>query len=47
MRCRRSRRRAGQRGESLRELRELAELRNSGILTDEEFSEQKRRLLGR
>jgi hypothetical protein len=29
------------------ELRELAELRNSGILTDEEFSEQKRRLLGR
>jgi PPE-repeat protein len=29
------------------ELRELADLRNSGILTDEEFSEQKRRLLGR
>ena len=29
------------------ELRELAELRDSGILTDEEFSEQKRRLLGR
>ena len=27
------------------ELRELAELRDSGILTDEEFSEQKRRLL--
>jgi PPE-repeat protein len=29
------------------ELRELAELRDSGILTDEEFSEQKRRILGR
>jgi PPE-repeat protein len=29
------------------ELRELAELRDLGILTDEEFSEQKRRLLGR
>ena len=29
------------------ELRELAELRDSGILTDEEFSEQKRRVLGR
>ena len=29
------------------ELRELAELRDSGILTDEEFSEQKQRLLGR
>lgn len=29
------------------ELRELAELRDSEILTDEEFSEQKRRLLGR
>jgi PPE-repeat protein len=29
------------------ELRELAELRDSGILTDEEFNEQKRRLLGR
>jgi PPE-repeat protein len=29
------------------ELRELAVLRDSGILTDEEFSEQKRRLLGR
>jgi PPE-repeat protein len=29
------------------ELRELAELRDSGILTNEEFSEQKRRLLGR
>jgi PPE-repeat protein len=29
------------------ELREFAELRDSGILTDEEFSEQKRRLLGR
>jgi PPE-repeat protein len=28
------------------ELRELAELRDSGILTDEEFSEQKRRVLG-
>ena len=27
------------------ELRELASLRDSGILTDEEFSEQKRRLL--
>jgi PPE-repeat protein len=29
------------------ELRELAELRDLGILTDKEFSEQKRRLLGR
>jgi PPE-repeat protein len=29
------------------ELRELAELRDSGILTVEEFNEQKRRLLGR
>jgi PPE-repeat protein len=29
------------------ELRELAELRDSGILTDEEFSELKRRVLGR
>lgn len=29
------------------ELRELAELRDSGILTDEEFSEVKRRVLGR
>jgi PPE-repeat protein len=29
------------------ELRELAELRESGILTDEEFGEVKRRLLGR
>ena len=29
------------------ELRELAELRDSGILTDDEFTEQKRRLLGR
>jgi PPE-repeat protein len=29
------------------ELRELAELRGSGILTDEEFSELKRRVLGR
>jgi PPE-repeat protein len=29
------------------ELRQLAELRELGILTDEEFSEQKRRLLGR
>jgi hypothetical protein len=29
------------------ELRELAELRDSGILTDEEFGEVKRRLLGR
>lgn len=28
------------------ELRELAELRESGILTDDEFSKQKRRLLG-
>jgi PPE-repeat protein len=28
------------------ELRELASLRDSGILTDDEFSEQKRRLLG-
>ncbi|GBE67063.1 PPE family protein [Mycobacterium sp. MFM001] len=28
------------------ELRELAELRDSGILTEEEFTEQKRRLLG-
>ena len=28
------------------ELRELADLRDSGILTDEEFTEQKRRLLG-
>ncbi len=28
------------------ELRELAELRDSGILTDREFEEQKRRLLG-
>jgi hypothetical protein len=27
------------------ELRELASLRDSGILTDEEFGEQKRRLL--
>jgi putative oligomerization/nucleic acid binding protein len=27
------------------ELRELASLRDSGILTDEEFSEQKKRLL--
>jgi hypothetical protein len=27
------------------ELRELASLRDSGILTDEEFTEQKRRLL--
>jgi PPE-repeat protein len=29
------------------ELRQLADLRDSGILTDEEFNEQKRRLLGR
>jgi PPE-repeat protein len=29
------------------ELREFAELRDLGILTDEEFSEQKRRILGR
>jgi hypothetical protein len=29
------------------ELRELAELRDSGVLTDEEFLELKRRLLGR
>jgi PPE-repeat protein len=29
------------------ELREIAELRDSGILTDEEFSELKRRVLGR
>ena len=29
------------------ELRELAELRDSGTLTDEEFSELKRRVLGR
>jgi hypothetical protein len=29
------------------ELRELAELRDSGVLTDEEFPELKRRLLGR
>ncbi|HET9877576.1 MAG TPA: PPE domain-containing protein [Mycobacterium sp.] len=29
------------------ELRELAELRDAGILTEEEFTEQKRRLLGR
>jgi PPE-repeat protein len=29
------------------ELRELAELRDLGILTEEEFSEQKRRILGR
>jgi hypothetical protein len=29
------------------ELRELAELRESGVLTDEEFLELKRRLLGR
>ncbi|WP_227371145.1 SHOCT domain-containing protein [Mycobacterium fragae] len=28
------------------ELRELAELRDSGILTEEEFTQQKRRLLG-
>ena len=28
------------------ELRELAELRDSGILTNDEFSRQKRRLLG-
>ena len=28
-------------------LRELAALRDSGILTDEEFNVQKRRLLGR
>jgi hypothetical protein len=28
------------------ELGKLAQLRDSGILTDEEFSEQKRRLLG-
>lgn len=28
------------------ELRELADLRDSGVLTDEEFTEQKRRLLG-
>jgi hypothetical protein len=27
-------------------LRELATLRDSGILTDEEFSKEKRRLLG-
>lgn len=29
------------------ELRELAELRDSGILTEDEFAEQKRKLLGR
>lgn len=28
------------------ELRELADLRHAGILTDDEFTEQKRRLLG-
>ncbi|GFG76508.1 PPE family protein, SVP subgroup [Mycobacterium botniense] len=38
---------AGSRVSSLAaELRELAELRDSGILTEEEFSEQKRRVLG-
>ncbi|MGB8207373.1 MAG: SHOCT domain-containing protein, partial [Mycobacterium sp.] len=29
------------------ELREFAKLRDEGILTDEEYSEQKNRLLGR
>ncbi|MDQ2625386.1 MAG: SHOCT domain-containing protein, partial [Actinomycetota bacterium] len=29
------------------ELRELAELRDAGILTEDEFAEEKRRLLGR
>ncbi|MGB3476324.1 MAG: SHOCT domain-containing protein, partial [Mycobacterium sp.] len=29
------------------ELRELADLRDAGILTDEEFTQEKRRLLGR
>jgi hypothetical protein len=29
------------------ELRELAELRAASILTDEEYAEEKRRLLGR
>ncbi|WP_234786417.1 SHOCT domain-containing protein [Mycolicibacter sinensis] len=29
------------------ELRELADLRDAGILTEEEFAQEKRRLLGR
>ncbi|RAU90983.1 SHOCT domain-containing protein, partial [Mycolicibacter senuensis] len=29
------------------ELRELAELRDAGILTEDEFTQEKRRLLGR
>ncbi|MGV0698165.1 SHOCT domain-containing protein, partial [Mycolicibacter sinensis] len=29
------------------ELRELAELRDAGILTEDEFAQEKRRLLGR
>jgi Short C-terminal domain len=37
---------AGMSSESVARLKELAELRDQGILTDQEFEEQKRALLG-
>ena len=33
-------------GDTLAQLRELGELRSQGVLTDQEFEDQKRRILG-
>lgn len=37
---------AGGTDDMLAQLRELGELRDSGVLTDEEFEQQKRRIMG-
>ncbi|MDD7968320.1 SHOCT domain-containing protein [Actinomycetospora lemnae] len=37
---------AGGGGDTISQLKELAELRSQGVLTDAEFEEQKRRILG-